>query len=191
MIVGLGNPGSEYARTRHNIGFMTIDILSRSLDIEVKKKKFGALFGVGLFSDKKLILLKPCQFMNRSGQVVATAAGFYKLDLKNLLIVTDDMALEPGVIRIRAAGSPGGHNGLADIISKLGTENINRLRIGIGQSGPVPAEQYVLSGPTETEKPLLQQAVEKAKEAVICWVDKGVDETMTRFNCCSKKQDED
>ena len=190
MIVGLGNPGTEYAETRHNIGFMTIDLLSRSLDIEVKKKKFGALFGVGLFSDKKLILLKPCQFMNRSGQVVATAAGFYKLDIKNLLIVTDDMALAPGVIRIRAAGSAGGHNGLADIINKLGTENINRLRIGIGQCGPVPAEQYVLSRPKETEKPLLKQAVEKAKEAVICWIDKGVGETMTKFNCCSKIQGE-
>ena len=191
MIIGLGNPGSEYADTRHNIGFMVIDLLSRALGIKLKRKKFGALFGQGEFADKKLILLKPMQYMNRSGQVVSTAVGFYKLPLEDLLIITDDMALEPGMIRLRTKGSAGGHNGMADIIEKLGTENVNRLRVGIGQNGKMIAEDYVLACPMDTEKPLLDKAIASAKEAVICWLDNGIDETMTRFNCCSSRQSEE
>jgi PTH1 family peptidyl-tRNA hydrolase len=118
IVVGLGNPGDEYIDTRHNTGFKVIDSLSEALEIEVRKRKFGARFGSGEFADKKLILLKPWQFMNRSGEAVATAVGFYKVDAGDLLVVTDDMDLEPGRIRIRAKGSAGGHNGLADIIER-------------------------------------------------------------------------
>ena len=132
MVVGLGNPGEEYADTRHNIGFKVIDSLAKALAIDVRKRKFGARVGLGEFGDKKLILLKPWQFMNRSGEAVAKAVGFYKLPLSELLVVTDDMALEPGRIRIRAKGSAGGHKGLADIIEKLGTNQFGRLRVGIG-----------------------------------------------------------
>ena len=132
MVVGLGNPGKEYIDTRHNTGFRVIDALAETLGIEVRKRKFGARFGSSEFADAKLILLKPWQFMNRSGQAVATALGFYKLGANDLLVVTDDMALEPGRIRIRAKGSAGGHNGLADVIEKLSTESFARCRIGIG-----------------------------------------------------------
>ena len=111
MVIGLGNPGKEYKDTRHNIGFMAADLLARSLDIKVKRKKFGAAFGSGEFEDKKLILLKPMTYMNCSGDVVATARGFYKLSLSDLLVITDDMALEPGRIRIRSSGSAGGEPG--------------------------------------------------------------------------------
>src|SRR5210317_2120997 len=111
IVVGLGNPGDEYVNTRHNMGFKVIDSVSQSLNIEVKQRKFGGRFGSCEFSDNKLILLKPWQFMNRSGQAVATASGFYKLSVKDLLVITDDMDLEPGRIRIRAKGSAGGHNG--------------------------------------------------------------------------------
>jgi len=127
MVVGLGNPGEEYVDTRHNVGFRVIDSLAETLIIDVRKKKFGACLGSGEFADKKLILLKPMRFMNCSGEVVTTAAGFYKLVLSNLLVVTDDMALPPGRVRMRMKGSAGGHNGLADVIEKLGTENISRL----------------------------------------------------------------
>ena len=122
MIVGLGNPGKEYVGTRHNIGFRVIESVADELGIEIKKKKFGSAFGQGEISGKKLIFLKPLQFMNRSGQAVATACGFYKLEVSKVLVITDDLSLEPGRIRIRRAGSSGGHNGLADIIEKLVTE---------------------------------------------------------------------
>jgi PTH1 family peptidyl-tRNA hydrolase len=182
MVVGLGNPGEEYVDTRHNVGFRVIDSLAEALKIGVKKKKFGACFGEGEFADKKLILLKPMRFMNCSGQVVATAAGFYKLASSNLLVVIDDMALSPGRIRVRMRGSAGGHNGLADVIEKLGTENIGRLRIGIGQSNNEVAEDYVLDKPTEAERPLLDEAIAKARDAVLCWVEYGIKATMNKFN---------
>src|SRR4030042_6026907 len=111
MVVGLGNPGKEYVGTRHNIGFRVIDSLGEALKIEVKKKRFNGCLGSGEFADKKIILLKPMRFMNCSGQVVATAAGFYKLAASNLLIVLDDMALPPGRVRVRVKGSAGGGEG--------------------------------------------------------------------------------
>ncbi|HUU19245.1 MAG TPA: aminoacyl-tRNA hydrolase [Sedimentisphaerales bacterium] len=182
IVVGLGNPGDEYIDTRHNTGFKVIDSLAEALEIEVRKRKFGARFASGEFSDKKLILLKPWQFMNRSGQAVATAMGFYKLDAGDLLVVTDDMDLEPGRIRIRAKGSAGGHNGLADIIEKLGTNEFARCRIGIGQSGREDSVDYVLDKPTTAEKPLLAGAIEKARAAVLYWIEYGTEKTMNEFN---------
>jgi PTH1 family peptidyl-tRNA hydrolase len=182
MVVGLGNPGKEYVDTRHNIGFRVIDSLAESLKIDVRKKKFNACLGSGEFADKKVILLKPMQFMNCSGQAVATAAGFYKLALSNLLVVTDDMALPPGKIRVRMKGSAGGHKGLADVIEKLGTENISRLRVGIGQSDEKEAYDYVLGKPTEADKPLLEKAIIKARDAVLCWIEYGIRATMNKFN---------
>jgi PTH1 family peptidyl-tRNA hydrolase len=182
MVVGLGNPGREYVGTRHNTGFRVIDALAEMLGIEVRKRKFGACFGSGEFADKKLILLKPWHFMNRSGQAVATALGFYKLGASDLLVVTDDMALEPGRIRIRAKGSAGGHNGLGDIIERLGTNQFARLRVGVGQSQDEWTVDYVLDRPTESEKPLLDAAIAKARDAVLCWIKFGIDEAMNRFN---------
>ncbi len=182
MLVGLGNPGEEYIGTRHNIGFDVLDSLAASLEIKVKKKKFGGVFGEGSFSDKKLILLKPWRFMNLSGQVVATAAGFYKLEISDLLIVTDDMALPVGAVRIRAKGSAGGHKGLVDIIEKLGTEEVNRLSVGIGSSGESFAEDYVLNRPSKAERVLLDASVERARAAVFCWLEEGIDAAMNKFN---------
>ena len=182
MVVGLGNPGEEYVDTRHNVGYKVIDSLAEAIRIDVRKKRFGACLGSGEFADKKLILLKPMRFMNCSGQVVATAAGFYKLALSNLLVVTDDMALSPGRVRIRTKGSAGGHKGLADVIEKLGTENISRLRIGIGQSNNEVAEDYVLDKPTKEEEPLLDEAIAKARDAVLCWVEYGIEVAMNEFS---------
>jgi len=182
MVVGLGNPGSKYAQTRHNMGFMVIDALSGAFGIEVRQQKFGARFGSGDFEDNKLILLKPWQYMNLSGQVVATAVGFYKLPVPELLVISDDMALEPGRIRIRGRGSAGGHNGLADIIAKLGTNEFARLRIGVGQCGQADAAGYVLDRPGEAQMPLLAGAVERAQDAVLCWIRHGLDRAMNEFN---------
>jgi len=185
LVVGLGNPGDEYIDTRHNTGFKVIDSLARSLGIEVKQRKFGARFGTGEFSDKKLILLKPWQYMNRSGQAVATAAGFYKLNVKNLLVITDDMDLEPGRIRLRAKGSAGGHNGLADIIGRLGTNEFARCRVGIGSSGQQDTVDFVLDKPPRDEQPLLAEAIERARNATLCWIEKGIDSAMNKFNVVS------
>jgi len=182
MVVGLGNPGDEYVDTRHNVGFRVIDSLAELLKIKVRKKKFGAIFGLGEFADKKLILLKPWKFMNCSGEPIATAVVFCKLDVGDLLVITDDMALEPGKIRIRAKGSAGGHNGLADIIEKLGTIEFGRLRIGIGQSDKEDAVDFVLDKPTETERPLVDEGIARAREAAVCWVEHGIEITMNRFN---------
>lgn len=182
MVVGLGNPGQEYAGTRHNIGFRVIDSLAEALKIKLKKKKFGAVFGKGRFTGRKLILLKPWRFMNLSGDAVAAAMGFYELGSSSMLVVVDDMALEPGRIRIRAKGTAGGHKGLADVIEKVGTENISRLRIGIGPSEKEPAVDFVLDRPTEREMPLLDEAIERAREAVLYWVEFGIEAAMNKFN---------
>jgi PTH1 family peptidyl-tRNA hydrolase len=182
MIVGLGNPGSEYDGTRHNIGFDVVELLAESLGIKVKKRKFGARFGEVEFEDKKLILLKPQQYMNRSGQAVATATGFYKMPIPDMLVITDDMALETGRIRLRAKGSAGGHNGLKDIIEKLGTDSFARLRVGIGQPEYTQAYDYVLSKIPREQKEIMAEAVERAKNACLCWLRNGIESAMNEYN---------
>jgi len=186
MVVGLGNPGDEYVDTRHNMGFKVVDSLAETLRIPIgigiRKRKFGACFELCEFSDHKLILLKPWQFMNRSGQAVATAMGFYKLALRDLLVVTDDLSLEPGRIRIRAKGSAGGHNGLADIVEKLDANEFGRLRIGIGDNGRIDSAVYVLKKPRLEERPVLDEAIERARDAVLCWIEHGIDKAMNEFN---------
>lgn len=182
LVVGLGNPGPEYAETRHNLGFKVIEALEVALGIEVKQRKFNARLGEGRRGDQKVILMKPWTYMNRSGESVATAVGFYKLDLHDLLVVVDDMALETGALRIRANGSAGGHNGLADIIEKLGTNEFARCRVGIGGAAGAQMVGHVLGRPASEEKPLLNRAILRARDAVLCWLDLGVDKTMNEFN---------
>jgi len=186
MIVGLGNPGDEYADTRHNTGFKVIDALAEAIGIKVKKRKFGARFESGEFAGEKLILLKPWQYMNRSGQAVATAVGFYKINIRDLMVVTDDMDLEPGRIRLRYKGSAGGHNGLADIIQKLGTNEFARCRVGIGRSTGMDTVGYVLDKPQKDERSLFTDAIERARNAVLCWIEYGIDTAMNKFNSFSE-----
>jgi len=182
MVVGLGNPGKEYDNSRHNVGFDFIDLLAKKLGIEVKQKKFGALFGQGFFADKKLILLKPYQYMNLSGQAVATAAGFYKLELEDVLVVSDDMAIDCGRIRIRRKGSAGGQKGLADVINKLGSSDLARLRVGIGKSRFADSAAYVLGRIDSEQRPMIDEAVGRAGKAVLCWVEHGTSKAMNEYN---------
>ncbi|NQV32452.1 MAG: aminoacyl-tRNA hydrolase [Phycisphaeraceae bacterium] len=182
MVVGLGNPGLKYKNTRHNIGFDVIDRLAERFHVDVRQKKFGARFGTVDLEDKKLILLKPWQYMNLSGQAVATAVGFYKLDLKRVMVVIDDMALEPGSVRLRAKGSAGGHNGLSDIVAKLGTNQVARCRVGIGRDQSGWDVDHVLGRPSKAEQALLDPAIDQAQEAVLCWLSDGIDLAMTRYN---------
>jgi PTH1 family peptidyl-tRNA hydrolase len=182
MIVGLGNPGKEYAGTRHNAGFEVIDELAKRLSITTWQKKFGALFGETLREDAKIILLKPQQYMNLSGQVVVAAAGFYKLSPEDLIVVADDMALAPGLIRIRPSGSSGGHNGLRDIISQLGTDRFPRLRVGIGSENGAGMRDFVLSRPGSHDGPQVADGIRKAREALECWIEDGLSIAMNRYN---------
>jgi PTH1 family peptidyl-tRNA hydrolase len=182
MITGLGNPGREYAATRHNVGFRVIDLLATDLRTDVNKRKFGGRFGECEYKGCKVMLLKPWQFMNRSGDAVSAAAGFYKLALRDVLVVLDDMWLEPGATRMRARGSAGGHKGLLDIIDKLGSDRFPRLRIGIGKSDTVDAVDYVLGAPDKVQSKLIEQAIVRAKDAVLHWIEYGVDDTMSKFN---------
>jgi PTH1 family peptidyl-tRNA hydrolase len=182
MIIGLGNPGKKYAETRHNVGFKVIDLLGGVLGIEVGRKGFGGQSGKGEYAGKQVVLLKPQQYMNLSGMPVAEAVGFYKLDLKDVLIVLDDMWLEPGQIRLRAKGAAGGHNGLADVIEKLGTQDVPRLRVGIGQAPPDGAVDFVLGQPDKKDAALVNEGINRAKDAAICWLEEGIEAAMTKFN---------
>jgi PTH1 family peptidyl-tRNA hydrolase len=182
LVVGLGNPGPEYAETRHNVGFKVIEALEESLGIEVRQRKFNARIGEGRQAGRKVILMKPWTFMNRSGQSVATAVGFHKLELSDLLVIADDRALAVGTIRVRAKGSAGGHHGLADIIEKLGTNEFARCRVGIGQCPSALAVEYVLGRPEPQDRPRLNQAILRARDAVQCWLEFGVEKTMNEFN---------
>ena len=183
MVAGLGNPGSKYDRTRHNAGFDVVDLLAERLDIDVRKKKFGARFGEGhTAAGCKLILLKPWQYMNCSGHAIATAAGYYQLELVNLLVVSDDMALEPGRIRLRGRGSSGGHNGLSDIIEKLSTQHFSRCRVGIGSNQLRDSKDFVLSRAHGEDAENIVKGIKTAAEAVEYWLENGIEAAMNRFN---------
>ena len=188
LIAGLGNPGSKYDDTRHNVGFRVVDALAERFDAKVRRKKFNALTEEVHAEDTKLLLMKPQDYMNRSGHAVATAAGFYKLGPADVLVVTDDMALDVGRLRIRAKGSAGGHNGLKDIIARFGSDDFARLRVGIGDSGRMDAADYVLSRFSAEERAIVDNAVQTAVDAICCWLRDGVDIAMTRYNA---KNDDD
>jgi PTH1 family peptidyl-tRNA hydrolase len=182
LVAGLGNPGQEYHRTRHNVGFEAIDLLADGLKVEIDREKFGSSFGQIDIGNKKLILLKPMLFMNNSGQSVSAVCNFYKIAASDVLILTDDLALEPGMIRIRAGGSAGGHNGLADIVEKLGTDQFARLRIGIGSKGNAEGRDYVLSRPAKVERELIDKAIAQAATAAMVWLTEGIEAAMNKFN---------
>jgi PTH1 family peptidyl-tRNA hydrolase len=190
MVVGLGNPGSEYAGTRHNIGFQVADALAQSVGITRWQTKFGAKFADAQVEGTKLILLKPWQYMNRSGQAVATAGGFYRLTPDQIWVVVDDLALEPGRIRVRARGSAGGHNGLKDIIAKLGTNAFARCRVGVGSAGGRDTVGYVLGRPSGEDAPLLEQAIARAHAATFCWLRQGIEQVMNDFNSALTPEDD-
>lgn len=185
IVVGLGNPGIEYQRTRHNVGFDGIDRLARRVcdASQAPRARFQALALEGESGGEKVLLLKPVTYMNLSGSTVSEAVRFFKLDPSNdLLVLVDDIALPCGSIRLRGDGSAGGHNGLADIEAKLGTNRYARCRIGIDPPGQIPQRDYVLGRFREDQQPLVDAAVSTAAEAAECWISRGLVETMNRFN---------
>jgi peptidyl-tRNA hydrolase, PTH1 family len=178
MVVGLGNPGAEYERTRHNIGFMVLDRLAADARVPWERSaKWGAYYA----KVDGTLLVKPMTYMNRSGGPALAVAQFYKIAPAEMLIVLDEMALELGRLRLRLKGSPGGHNGLESIVVNFGTDEIPRLRIGIG-SAPVGSVDWVLGRFFEEELPAVEKAVTRAAEAVKAAIDKGVVSAMNTFN---------
>jgi len=183
LIVGLGNPGPEYARTRHNAGFLAIDRIAARCNIHGDKAKFHGLALDGRIAGEKCLLLKPMTYMNKSGLCVGEALTFYKLDpAADLLVLVDDIALPTGSIRLRASGGAGGHNGLKDIQRIVGNNNYPRLRIGIDPPGRVPQIDYVLGRFSEDQMTELLPALDKSCDAVECWLNEGLDKAMSLYN---------
>jgi PTH1 family peptidyl-tRNA hydrolase len=179
LVIGLGNPGAEYNRTRHNVGFNVVDLLASAWGLAWQhSKSWHALWAKG----EQAILVKPTSYMNRSGEPLSAVANFYKIAPAEILVVLDDLALELGRLRIRTEGGTGGHNGLESIIMHLGTEAIPRLRVGIGAAPSEGAVDYVLGRFFDDEIPVVERTIERAADAVKCAIDKGVLSAMNFFN---------
>ena len=184
LVVGLGNPGDKYEGNRHNAGFMVIDQLAEGLKIPVQRLKFKALTNTAEIAGHKVLLMKPVTYMNLSGEAVGEAAAFYKVPPERILVLSDEVSLAPGKIRVRRSGSAGGHNGLKDIIAHLGTDQFPRIRVGVGQK-PHPdydMADWVLGRFQGEDKKAVEAAVERAAGAVECLIEKGVDQAMSRYN---------
>jgi PTH1 family peptidyl-tRNA hydrolase len=182
VVVGLGNPGSKYAGTRHNIGFLVIDYLAESPRAGRFQSRFQGLIAEVMEGNEKVLLVKPETFMNLSGRCVREVLSFYQVPVENLLVVCDDINLPLGKLRVRARGSDGGQKGLRDIQNHLGTDEYARLRIGIDSPGEADTADYVLSRFRPSEKPVMEEAVRNAAEAVVHWVHNGVEACMNRYN---------
>ena len=183
LIVGLGNPGAEYERTRHNVGFMAVDMLAEKAKITMSPDRGPALAGSGRYKGRPLRLVKPLTYMNRSGSAVKHHMKKLGLSPSDVLVLYDDLNLEPGVIRIRQKGSSGGHNGMQDIIDVLGTDHIPRVRIGIGSSFSRGRQaDYVLSPFLDEEIDIMSEAVKDAGNASLAFVREGIVTAMNRFN---------
>lgn len=184
LICGLGNPGPKYEMTRHNAGFLYLDRLADQLNVRVTKLKFKALVGDAELNGVRCLLMKPQTFMNQSGEAVRDAAAFYKIPAEKILVVFDDISLDPGVLRIRRKGSDGGHNGIKSILYHLGKDTFPRIKIGVGKK-PHPdydLADFVLSRfPAEAQKPLAD-AIDRAVEATPLIVTGQIDQAMNRYN---------
>ena len=184
IVCGLGNPGTQYENTRHNMGFMALDTLAESLNVSVKKLKFKSLTGDAVIGGKHCLLMKPTTFMNNSGVAVVEAMNFYKVPPENLLVLVDDISLDVGRIRIRRKGSDGGHNGLKSIIYLTGSDTFPRIKLGVGAK-PHPdydLADWVLASLTPGEQAELEEGVRRAAEAAECFLRDGPEKAMNRYN---------
>lgn len=182
LIVGLGNPEKDYANTRHNMGFNVINKLSEKYDIAVSRSKFKGLYGTGEIEGKKVMLLKPQTFMNLSGESVKEAMDFFKLTPEDILVIYDDIDLEPGTIRIRKSGGPGTHNGMKSVVDNLLSEKFLRIRVGIGKPEDEDLIEYVIGAISQQDKPKLAEGVNLAAEAVEVFLKNNIDIAMNKFN---------
>ena len=188
LIVGLGNPGPEYAKTRHNCGFRALDILAQKLGCKVDKGKFEGLYGQTTYEGHKLFLLKPLTYMNLSGRSVLQLSAYFNIPPQRIVVIFDDISLDIGRLRIRSNGSAGGHNGIKSIISQLRSQDFPRVKVGVGAK-PNPdfdLADWVLSAFSASEEKTLQAALDRAADAALCIVSQGTMEAANRFNAAGK-----
>ena len=184
IIAGLGNPGAKYEMSRHNAGFLAVELMARENNFDIKRLKFHALTRDFVIAGKKCLVMKPQTFMNNSGEAVGEAARFYKIPPQNIIVISDDISLDVGKIRIRRKGSAGGHNGLKSIIQHLGTEDFPRVKIGVGKKPNAYTDlaDWVLGSFPKEQEPQLKQALENACNAVFLIVNGEIDQAMNLYN---------
>lgn len=191
IIAGLGNPTKEYDRTRHNVGFAVIDELAGRYHIDVSERKHRAFCGKGVIEGQKVLLMKPQTFMNLSGESLRAAVDYYKVSLEELIVIYDDISLQPGQLRIRLKGSAGGHNGIKNIIAHLGTQEFARIKVGVGEKPPrMDLKDYVLSRFSKGEQELMDQAFCEAAQAAVMMICDGADRAMNHFNTKKRVEEE-
>lgn len=188
LIIGLGNVGDKYVFTRHNAGFMVLDRLAvkENFSFREDKKLKSFIARVRLWGEE-FILVKPTTFMNLSGEALRAVIDYYKVDVKDILVIYDDLSLELGRLRFRASGSDGGHNGIKSIINHLGGNNFARLKIGIGPQPPIPAENFVLQNFSKEQLEVLKTVLDRAIEAVECYFAEGIEKAQNKFGASNTK----
>ena len=184
LVVGLGNPGQKYEHTRHNMGFLTVDLLAEKAGVKLNKVKFKAAYNILSFAGCKCLVMKPQTYMNLSGEAVREAAQFYKLPADHVLVIYDDVSLPVGKLRVRPTGSAGGHNGIKNIIAHLGTQDFHRIKIGTGAPSGGGAEMidWVIGVPSQAERKVLVESFERAIQAAECIIENGCQKAMNDFN---------
>ena len=184
LLVGLGNPGSKYESTRHNMGFLAVDGLARRKGFRFNKLRFRAWTAEWMVNGEKVLVMKPQTYMNLSGESVGEAARFYKVPADHVVVISDDVSLPAGKLRIRKSGSAGGHNGLKNIIQHLGTDGFPRIKIGVGMPAHPDHEMidWVIGKPQGEEAKVLRATLDRAAEAALCLIEEGADAAMNRFN---------
>ncbi|MBR0456422.1 MAG: aminoacyl-tRNA hydrolase [Firmicutes bacterium] len=190
VIAGLGNPGRQYEKTRHNMGFLVVDEFAAAHGIDVRRIKHKALIGEGRIAGEKVLLVKPQTYMNLSGESLREVMAYYDVPIENLIVVYDDMDLKTGTLRIRKKGSSGSHNGMKSVIYQLQSDAFPRIRIGIGSTSGDEWKDYVTGQVTEKEAGILAETIRNAAAALECILTDGIDIAMNRFNT-SKKHDEE
>lgn len=186
ILAGLGNPGEKYAKTRHNMGFLTVDLLAEQQGVKLNKVKFKAAYNILRFGGARVLVMKPQTFMNLSGEAVREAAQFYKIPPERVLVVYDDVSLPVGKLRVRPSGSAGGHNGIKSIIAHLGTDRFPRVKIGVGDPGGTGPDRdmidWVIGVPSQADRKLLLDTFARAVDAAACIIENGCDKAMNDFN---------
>ena len=182
LIVGLGNPGQKYASTRHNMGFLTVDLLAERLGVKLNKVKFKSAYHIVSFAGTKCLVMKPQTYMNLSGEAVREAAQFYKVPADHVLVIYDDVSLPVGKLRVRPTGSAGGHNGIKNIIAHLGTDVFPRVKVGVGSPADHDMIDWVIGVPPKEDRKVLLDFLNRALDAAACVIESGTDRAMNQFN---------
>lgn len=184
ILAGLGNPGQKYENTRHNMGFLTVDLLAERQSVKLNKVKFKSAYNILRLGEQKVLVMKPQTYMNLSGEAVREAAQFYKIPPERVIVIYDDVSLPVGKLRVRPSGSAGGHNGIKSIITNLGTDQFPRVKIGIGDPTDPDRDMiaWVIGVPSQSERKVLLDAFSRAIDAAVCIIEEGTDKAMNRFN---------